>query len=126
MECIVLPAIVREGFSIRVESGKDTCLKLSGNADMEMVPLLGPYLSRVHEQLCRMGARSVTVDLRELYFMNSSCFKAMITWIASVNSLEQGQKYDVKFMTNSRLNWQRRNLRSILDFAPNIVVVQDS
>jgi hypothetical protein len=125
MDDFAVPAIVREGFTIAVKSGDGFWVTLSGNADMEMVPLLGPYLSQVHEYLCRVGARSVVVDIRNLYFLNSSCFKAIINWIAAIDRLDPSQKYDVKFVTNSRLNWQRRNLRSILDFAPTIVAVQE-
>ncbi len=123
---IAIPAIVREGFTIAVKSSGGVRIMMSGNADMDVVPLLGPYLSQVHEHLCSGGARSVVVDIRDLYFLNSSCFKAIINWIASIDTLEPSQKYDVKFVTNSRLNWQKRNLRSILDFAPTIVAVQDS
>jgi hypothetical protein len=126
MEDVLPSSIVRQGFTITVESGDAICLKLSGNADMEMVPVLEPYLRQLHQYLCGVRARSVTVDLCELYFMNSACFKAIITWIASVSSPGQIKRYSVKFVTNPRLNWQRRNLRSILDFAPGVVTVSES
>lgn len=121
----VIPPVVREGFTIVVKRKDGIRLILSGNADMDVVPLLGPYLSQVHDLLCSSGARSVMVDIRDLYFLNSSCFKAVINWIATISKLEANQQYDVKFVTNSRLHWQKRNLRSILDFAPSIVAVQD-
>jgi hypothetical protein len=125
MEDVVLPAIVREGCTIAVERGDPIRLKLSGNADMDIVQLLGPYLRQLHEHLCGADARLVVVDLRDLYFLNSSCFKAIITWIGSINSLGESQRYQVQFVTNPRLSWQKRNLQSILDFAPTIVVVKD-
>jgi hypothetical protein len=125
MNDIAIPAIVRAGFTIAVKNSDGVRIILSGNADMDVVPLLGPYLNQVHEHLCSRGARSVEVDIRELYFLNSSCFKAIINWISFISTLEPSQKYEVKFVTNSRLNWQKRNLRSILDFAPTIVAVQE-
>jgi hypothetical protein len=125
MNEIVPPAIVREGFAIAVEQGNPIRLKLSGNADMDIVPLLGPYLGRFHDYLCGTNASTVTVDLRELYFLNSSCFKAIITWIASINTLNPSERYHVQFFINPGLAWQKRNLQSILDFAPTIVGVQD-
>ena len=43
MKVIALPAIVREGFSITVEAQERPRLKLVGNADMEMLPVLEPW-----------------------------------------------------------------------------------
>ena len=59
------------------------------------------------------------VDLRELYFMNSSCFKALLIWIAAIKKLIPVNAYGVKFLTNPKQTWQRRNLRAMQEFAPN-------
>lgn len=48
MDDIAIPAIVREGFTVAVKSSDGVRIILSGNADMAVVPLLGPYLSQVH------------------------------------------------------------------------------
>lgn len=123
MKVIALPAIVREGFSITVEAQERPRLKLVGNADMEMLPVLGPYLRNLHESVLTGGAPMVEVDIRELYFMNSSCFKAFVTWIAEIAKLDPAQRYQVRFLANSRLHWQRRNLAAMQSYAANVVVL---
>lgn len=126
MEPIIQPAVVREGFTLAVDHQKSIYLRLSGNADMEMVPVLGPYVQRLHNEILRVGAREVMVDLRELYFMNSSCFKALLMWIASIKKLIPDDAYNVQFLTNPKQTWQKRNLRAMQEFAPSIVDVVDA
>ena len=65
----------------------------------------------------------VEVDIRELYFMNSSCFKAFVTWIAEIAKLDAARRYQVRFLANSRLHWQRRNLAAMQSYAANVVVL---
>jgi hypothetical protein len=101
---VALPAIVREGFSISVDTQDRIRLKLVGNADIEMLPVLGPYLREVHESVLRARAGSVEINVRELYFMNSSCFKVFITWIAAIGKLDPTQRYQLRFLANSRLH----------------------
>jgi hypothetical protein len=123
MDGIVVPAIIREAFTLSVERRQEVCFKLTGNAEMEMLPILGPYLVQLHEHLCHEREGSVVVDMSELYFMNSSCFKAIITWISGIRKLEPSEAYKVRFVTNPKLHWQRRNLEAIREFAPSIVEV---
>jgi hypothetical protein len=99
-------------------------LKVSGTADIEMLPELGPLLTDLHSGLCRANAREVTVDFRGLGFMNSSCFKCFITWIASIAKLEPERRYRVRFLTNPKLPWQRRSLEAMRAFAPALVRVE--
>jgi hypothetical protein len=121
-----LRAIQREGFSIELEREGSPSLKLSGTADMEMLPELGPLLTELHAELCLGEVREVTVDFRGLGFMNSSCFKCFITWIASIAKLEPERRYRVRFLTNPKFPWQRRSLEAIRAFAPALVRVEAS
>lgn len=120
---VTLPAIIREGFSISFEQRDQPCLKLTGNADMEMLPVLGPLLSQFHAQVLQQGSEAVIVDMRELYFMNSSCFKSMLTWISDISKLGSIGYYRVRFLTNRKLHWQKRNLESMQAFAPGLVEI---
>jgi hypothetical protein len=124
MKDVSLPAIVREGFSITVDAQERIRLKLVGNADMEMLPVLGPYLRNLHESVLKSGAHGIEVDVRELYFMNSSCFKAFVTWIAVIAKLDPAQRYHVRFLANSRLHWQRRNLAAMQSYAHDLVILE--
>jgi hypothetical protein len=123
---IGIPSIVREGFTLSVERNRCFQLHIMGNADMDTLPFLGPFLDKVHEAILAARERLVEVDLHKLYFMNSSCFKAVITWIATVKK-SSAAPYTVRFLANPNLHWQKRNLDAIRQFAPGIVeIVVDS
>jgi hypothetical protein len=36
------------------------------------------------------------VDIHELYFINSSCLKALISWIGALNELPVEQRYRIR------------------------------
>jgi hypothetical protein len=119
----MLDPVVREGFSIRVEGKGPYSLVVSGNADMEMLPALSPFLVEFHDRLRLKQPATVTVDFRDLYFMNSSCFKAFIVWISNIKKLDSSERYSVRFVTNAAFSWQVRNIEAIQEFAPDIVIV---
>ena len=61
-------------------------LKLEGTADHEH-DALDAILSKVHEEALGRKANRVRVDVRELEFMSSSCVKAMVVWIFSIQTM---------------------------------------
>ncbi len=126
MNDIDLRAVKREGFSIELEREGSLSLKVSGTADIEMLPELGPLLTELHSGLCVREAREVTVDFRGLGFMNSSCFKCFIAWIGSIAKLEPERRYFVRFLANPKLPWQTRSLEAMRAFAPALVRVEAS
>lgn len=98
-------------------------VKFAGNADMAAMSTLAVYLRSVHSEAMQLGVREVTVDLTELYFMNSSCFKSFVTWIESASSAG-ASAYRIKFLANPKLHWQRRSLEALRCLADHIVTVQ--
>jgi hypothetical protein len=67
-------------------------LKLVGTADGLARPGLNQLLGRLHNECNRGSVREVLVDLVELEFMNSSCFKSFITWIVALRRLPDDQQ----------------------------------
>lgn len=126
METNSIPAIRGESFTLTLQDGgsESVVLQVTGNADLEMLPRLGPFLKQVHGEACRARAESVTVDLRQLYFMNSSCLKSFITWVVSVSKLQPQARYRIRFLSNSNLRWQQRSLESMQAFAPGLVDIE--
>jgi hypothetical protein len=126
MESSSVPAIRGEAFTLALQNGgsDSVLLQVTGNADLEMLPRLGPFLKQVHSEACRTRADSVTVDLRQLYFMNSSCLKSFITWVVSVSKLQPPSRYRIRFLSNSNLRWQQRSLESMQAFAPGLVDIE--
>jgi hypothetical protein len=95
----------------------------SGNGDMSAVDPLGRYLKQVHQEAVSRKVTEVRFDFRDLYFMNSSCFKAFVTWIDQAARADM-RPYCICFLTNPRLHWQRRSLQALHCLSPSVVRVE--
>ena len=98
-------------------------LRVKGNADYAALDALEMLLTRAHTEACRLKVTEAVVDLRQLEFMNSSCFKSFVTWINDVQELADGARYRVKFRSNPKLHWQKRSLHSLRCFAVELITV---
>ena len=99
-------------------------LTLTGTADAAVERDLGELLGRLHGESQRAGVGEVAVDLRALEFMNSSCFKAFITWIIAVDHSPPARRHLIRFLCNPALHWQRRSLKAMVHFGTDIVTVE--
>lgn len=119
-------ATIEEGkFSaVVVHDGVEIVVKLVGNADVSAKPHLGALLSNVHEQALQHRVARVQVDLRELAFMNSSCFKDLISWLDKVREVGASGPYQVLFLSRASLHWQRRSLHALSCFAQDLVTIK--
>jgi hypothetical protein len=68
--------------------------------------------------------RTVVFDLAALDFMNSSCFKGFVTWVDQVAKLPHETRYEVRFISQPHLQWQRRSLEALHRFAPDVVTLE--
>jgi hypothetical protein len=103
----------------------DTALvaKLSGTADLRVTDSVEAILTRVHQKAMELRIPEVHVDLRDLEFMNSSCFKSFVSWISEVSDLTAGQ-YRIRFLSNPSILWQRRSLHALSCFAAELVTIE--
>lgn len=108
---------------VPVLEGTVPTVKLSGTGDAEAVPPLDRFLKLVHKDLVDDRRGAVAVDLRELYFINSSCLKAFVSWIHKVKTAENG--YQIRLQMNPRLSWQRRSLEPLKRLAPKVVILEE-
>jgi len=97
--------------------------KLWGTADLRVTESVEAILTRVHQQALELGIPEVQMDLRELEFMNSSCFKSFVSWISEVSDLTAGQ-YRIRFLSNPSILWQRRSLHALSCFAAELVTIE--
>ena len=97
--------------------------KLSGTADLRVTDSVEAILTRVHQKALELSIPEVRVDLRELEFMNSSCFKSFVSWISEVSDLTAGQ-YRIRFLSNPSILWQRRSLHALSCFAAELVTIE--
>jgi hypothetical protein len=114
-----------ETFSITVsEAPFAVHVRLLGDANMNAVDRLGQALVEVHGQAVRTTASEVIVDLRQLEFMNSACFKKIVTWITRVEEVDAASRYRIRFLSNATIHWQRRSLHALQMFAIDLVSVE--
>lgn len=97
--------------------------KLCGTADLRVTDSVEAILGRVHQKALELAIPEVRVDLRELEFMNSSCFKSFVSWISEVSDLTAGQ-YRIRFLSNPSILWQRRSLHALSCFAAELVTIE--
>ncbi|MGC4091053.1 MAG: hypothetical protein QM756_24895 [Polyangiaceae bacterium] len=124
MQNLNMQSVVFTGFQLtpRLEDTR-VVVAFAGNGDMSAVEALGRFLKGLHPEATNLGVKEVAFDFRDLYFMNSSCFKAFVTWI-DVVSRASVPPYTIRFLTNPRLHWQRRSLEALRCLAPNVVRVE--
>jgi hypothetical protein len=97
-------------------------LVFTGSGDMNATGVVSEYLKLVHEEALRLGLAQVSCDFKQLTFMNSSCFKSFVVWIDTVKNSET--RYQIAFLTNPSLPWQRRSLEALRRLAANLVTIE--
>jgi hypothetical protein len=112
------------GTALALQSSAEStsiAVKMSGNADMDGIPVLEAFLLTLHRDAVATSTHHVDVDIRELYFMNSSCLKALVTWITKVQALPAAARYEIHFASNPSLSWQHRSLTALRCVALELV-----
>ena len=116
-----------ETHDLRAEATQEAnavTVRLTGSAETASMGALDTMLREVHATAMRIGAREVKVDLRQLEFMNSSCFKTFITWIGQVQELEAAKQYTLRFLSDGTKHWQRRSLGALSCFAVDLIRIE--
>lgn len=99
-------------------------VSLSGTADVTIRNHLDHFLHEVHQEAQRCRAEEVTVDMRQLEFMNSSCLKCLVWWVSTVQEQPTEGKYKIVFVSSPSVYWQRRSLDALACLADDIITVQ--
>lgn len=99
-------------------------VSLTGTADLTVKVQLDHFLREVHSEAQRCLAEEVTVDVRQLEFMNSSCLKSFVWWISTVQEQPSDGKYRIVFVSSPAVYWQRRSLNALACLANEIISVQ--
>jgi hypothetical protein len=99
-------------------------VSLSGTADVTIRNQLDHFLREVHQEAQRRRAEEVTVDVRQLEFMNSSCLKCLVWWVSTVQEQPTEGKYRIVFVSSPSVYWQRRSLDALACLAGDIITIQ--
>jgi hypothetical protein len=119
----VIDVQVGELHAVACTSGNTMTLTLVGTADIVAQPSFNQLLGRLHNACEQANVRQVNVDLIQLEFLNSSCFKSFITWIVALRRLPEEQRYHIRFRANPDLDWQR-SLQAISYFGGDLVSIE--
>ena len=111
--------------AVATPEGNRVHLKLTGNADIRAMFPLESLLKGLERQLMQATTvEEVVVDLRELQFMNSSCFKSFVAWLGNVQEYEPGRQYPIRFLSDASKHWQQRSLTALSCFAVDLVRIE--
>lgn len=99
-------------------------MRLVGSAETDAKAALDVLLRRVHEVALDSAVREVVIDLRALEFMNSSCLNAFVTWIGCVQDAPVSSQYCLRFLSDSKKQWQGRSLIALACFAVDLIRVE--
>lgn len=99
------------------------CVALAGEADMGAAEGIRAALADAHDRALSERSREVVVDVVRLEFMNSTCLKALLGWIARVEPLDATVRYKVRLISSSDVPWQKRTLQALVNFAPDLVTL---
>ena len=99
---------------------------LEGSADYAALDALEMLLDRIHAEADRLGVTETVVDLRQLEFMSSSCFKSFVSWIIEIQEMERDRQYKLRFVSNPKMHhWQKRSLHALRCFAVELITVTE-
>src|SRR5260370_14498360 len=93
--------------------GQTITLRFIGDGNMKAIVPVEEVLTRLHTEAQRLHADAVALDFEKLEFMNSACFKKVLTWIGRVQQLDDHHRYRIRFVSNPKMLWQRRSLHAL-------------
>jgi hypothetical protein len=99
-------------------------VRLIGSAESVAMAPLGHLLGKLHGEALRLEVREVTIDMRELEFMNSSCFKAFVSWLGELQDMDPTRQYRIRFLSDEQKHWQRRSLGALSCFAVDLIQIE--
>lgn len=99
-------------------------VRFTGTADVEAKSPLDAFIKQLHATTSQLALGKVVLDVRELTFMSSACFKILVAWLAVVRDSEASQQYRIDIRSNPNKLWQRRSLAALSCFASNLVTIE--
>lgn len=97
---------------------------LTGTADLTVKQQLDYFVHDLHTQAQKQALGLVSVDMRRLEFMNSSCLKSLAWWVSAVQEQPPDRRYRIVFLSSPTMYWQRRSLNALAKLAREIISVE--
>ncbi len=120
-----LPAVEDAAFTARTTlDGATMDVAMSGTADLVVQTQIEAYLTAIHATAVAAHVSTVRADVRPLEFMNSSCIKALVTWILSAARQPEDCQYRIVFRTSPTTDWQRRSFALLARMSAKLVSIE--
>lgn len=84
--------------------------------------LLGGCFRRMHEAALADGLSELSVDVRQLTFVNSSAIRLFVDWSSWV-SAARPSGYLLRFRTDRRITWQRTSFAVLQSLGGKAIVL---
>jgi hypothetical protein len=118
-------AIRAGSFRADTDVGETVDVTWKGECDLDAVEELGPFFDAVHTAaIATSPPREVIFDVKEVEFMSSSCLSKLVAWLARIRDLEAAARYKVRIQYDPKVPWQKRSLRAVQFFAPELVTLE--
>ena len=96
-------------------------LRLVGNADLRAAQAFAAFVREADAAAIAAGLRAVTIDLRELEFMNAVCLRELAAWVSRLQVMPADTRYRLRFVTDPARHWQRLSLPMLKCFGTELV-----
>ena len=83
-------------------------VSLVGTADARAARRLPAWLAEAHRWIVEKCVPEIVVDLTELQFMSSACFREIVKWVTG----SSGSR--IRFLIKPQSHWQQKSVRAIV------------
>lgn len=119
---LTVGSLQQSAFGIEAQlNGAALTLAFRGTGDLEAIEPLAEYLAGAFDDVQRLAISQIRFDFKALEFMNSSCFKAFVTFIERT---KHGSSVSIVFVTDPGHHWQRRSLEALRRLAMGRVTIE--
>lgn len=105
---------------------KDAILYISGIITSQKPgEFLDPYFTDFNEKAAKSGLKEITVDIRELSYLNSAGIRSLVDWILAMEELPADKKYKINILCSSQHQWQKTSINSLTFLSPSLVTKKE-
>ena len=106
-----------------VLEGNEIRARVSGTASQrEVAPLEAFFAMLAREAMITDPPRLLTLDVRDLRYMNSSHFKLLISMVAKLKKSPAPVK--LRLLVNDAYHWQKRGLPALKHLAEDLIDIE--
>ncbi len=111
--------------SVEISVPAPDLVKLAGTiACKDPDEKLAPFFRSVHDCACASGEKKLRVDVSGLTFVNSSAIRLFVDWTTWIKKEPESRQYELHFLTDRSITWQRTSFTALQSLARGVVAVQ--